>query len=433
MKPFVKWAGGKKQILSLILAKINGCLSSSNKKDYTFIEPFVGGGVVFISLKHDKVIINDLNKELMTAYRVIRNQPQELMKQLDIMYEDFYSGGHDYYKKIRDEDRSLDYQSFDELHIASRMIFLNKTCFNGLYRVNSEGFFNTPIGRNKIKAFYDRNNIEQLSKYLKTIPEENIMIGSYMYAMRRAGIGDIIYVDPPYDYIENDGFTKYQKEGFSFEDLQELRKECDKALDSEAFVIISNNDTKAVRKAFIDDFKHIYSFYYIEELNTKRMINCKGHLRNTGKEILIVGIPCSFPQVKDVTKLLEYIRIQGEKSISDISYLQKRFKVTNNRVSQVVSTLRYFDIIDSNNLFTDKGKALRKCSKRLLYREMKNVILEKELFKTVYCNDLVDTSDKMSMQRISDIIKSNTKSISNGMAIKRAKLVREIVDWCLAN
>ena len=433
MKPFVKWAGGKKQILPLILDKINGCISSTNKKDYIFIEPFVGGGVVFITLNNSRTIINDLNKELITAYRVIRNNPHELMKRLDVMFYEFSLRGEEYYKLIRSEDKEEGYPSFDDLHIASRMIFLNKTCFNGLYRVNSEGYFNTPMGRNKTKSFYDKKNIEQLSRFLKTIPEENIMNGSYKGAMRRAGIGDIIYIDPPYDYTENDGFTKYQKEGFTLEDLLELKEECDKALDSEAFVIISNNDTKAVREAFKNDSKHNYSFYYIEKLDTKRLINCKGNLRNTGKEILIVGIPCSFPQVKDVTKLLEYVRIKNEKDLKNEEYLLNRFGVTKLRVTQILSTLQYFDVVDNNFGFTIKGKELRKCSKKTLNREMKNVILEKPIFKEVYDSDSIDTSNKMDNSQIAEIIKRNSVNIKDGIAAKRAKFVREIVDWCLAN
>ena len=433
MKPFVKWAGGKKQILPLILEKIGGCISSTNKKDYYFIEPFVGGGVVFITLKNSRTIINDLNKELITAYRVIRNNPQELMNRLDIMYYEFSLRGEEYYKLIRSEDKEEGYQSFDDLHIASRMIFLNKTCFNGLYRVNSEGYFNTPMGRNKTRAFYDRKNIEALSRYLKAIPEDNIMNGSYKVAMQRASIGDIVYVDPPYDYTENDGFTKYQKEGFSLEDLKELKDECDKVLDSEAFVIISNNDTKAVRKAFENDSKHNYSFYYIEKLDTKRIINCKGNLRNTGKEILIVGVPCSFPQAKDITKLLEYVRIRNEKDIKNDDYLLNRFKVTKLRMTQVLSTLQYFDIIDNNNGFTSKGKILRKCSKKTINREMRNVILEKPIFRAVYEHDECDTSNKMTIHEISNVIKQECPKIRDGIANKRAKLVRDIIDWCLAN
>ena len=242
-----------------------------------------------------------------------------------------------------------------------------------------------------------------------------------------------IYIDPPYDYTENDGFTKYQKEGFTLEDLLELKEECDKALDSEAFVIISNNDTKAVREAFKNDSKHNYSFYYIEKLDTKRLINCKGNLRNTGKEILIVGIPCSFPQVKAVTKLLEYVRIKNEKDLKNEDYLLNRFGVTKLRVTQVLSTLQYFDVVDNNFGFTIKGKELRKCSKKTLNREMKNVILEKPIFKEVYDSDSIDTSNKMDNSQIAEIIKRNSVNIKDGIAAKRAKFVREIVDWCLAN
>lgn len=433
MKPFVKWAGGKKQILPLLLEKINGCLSATNKKDYTFVEPFVGGGVVFISLKNNRVIINDLNKELITAYRVIRDNPTELMERLDLMYLEFSLKGEEYYKQIRSEDKDEDYSSFDDLRIASRMIFLNKTCFNGLYRVNSEGYFNTPMGRNKIKAFYDKKNILALSTFLKSVPKENIMNGSYKMAMRRACIGDVVYVDPPYDYTENDGFTKYQKEGFTLEDLKELKEECDRVLDSEAFVIISNNDTKAVREAFKNDLKHNYSFYYIEKLDTKRLINCKGGLRNTGKEILIVGVPCSFPQSKEVAKLIEYVRIKNEKDIRNDEYLSSRFKVTKLRITQILSTLQYFEIIDNVGNFTEKGNALRKCPKKIINREMKKVILSKDIFKEIYEKDIIDTENKMCTQDIAGIIKSNNPRIKDGIALKRAKVIRDIVDWCLAN
>ena len=215
--------------------------------------------------------------------------------------------------------------------------------------------------------------------------------------------------------------------------MKELKEECDHALDSEAFVIISNNDTKAVREAFKNDTKHNYSFYYIEKLDTKRLINCKGNLRNTGKEILIVGVPCGFPQVKDVTKLLEYVRIKNEKDLNNEDYLLKRFKVTKLRVTQILSTLQYFDIIDNNFGFTDKGKKLKKCSKKSLNREMKNVILEKPIFREVFDKDFLDTANKTDDGQIIEIIKRHSNNIKDGIALKRAKFVREIVDWCLAN
>lgn len=434
MKPFVKWAGGKKQILDLVLKKIDECVSLvKNKNDFTFIEPFVGGGVVFLNLKNPHTIINDLNKELMTTYRIIRNHPQELMNELDVMYLNFRDRGTDYYLEVREEDRLPDYPYYDEIDIASRLIFLNKTCFNGLYRVNSEGYFNTPIGRNNITGLYNRKDIEKISNFLNRIPEDNIMNGSYKNAMNRSRFWDVIYVDPPYDYTENDGFTKYQKEGFSLEDLKELRQCCDEALDRESFVIVSNNDTKAVREAFKNDNKHNYSFYYIESINTKRTINCKGNKRDTGKEIIIVGIPCLFPQTKDVAKLIEYIRVKNANDIQNIDALVTRFKVTKARVRQVLSTLQYFDIINNENGFTDAGLLLRKCPRGDINRMMRDVILNKNFFAQVFCHDSVDTSKKWSVPEVTDIVINNVPGIGNNIATNRARIIREIVDWCLAN
>jgi len=433
MKPFVKWAGGKKQILPAIIQKIEECLSSFNKKDYVFIEPFVGGGVVFLSLANERTIINDLNKELITAYRVIRDRPEELMAILDQMFAEFLVGGEDYYREIRNLDREQCYESATDLQIASRMIFLNKTCFNGLYRVNSEGFFNTPMGRNKAKCLYDPKNIRELSAYLRKIPAENIMLGSYKNAMARASAGDIVYIDPPYDYIENDGFTKYQKEGFSLEDLRELREECDKALDSEAFVIISNNDTSAVRKAFENDSRHNYSFYAIEKLETKRLINCKGDRRRTGREILIIGTPCRFPQTKDVNKLLKFIRVRHAADIKKDDLLAKRFRVTKKEITQVLSTLRYFDILDSNREFTANGVALRQCPKIELRRKMRDIILAQPVFMAIFEKDSKNTAYKTDSQQMIEIMKSCNKNMRTGIARARVDCLRTIIDWCLAN
>lgn len=432
MKPFVKWAGGKKQILSLIKQKIFESARNS-KNEYTFIEPFVGGGVVFLSLKHDKTIINDLNKELITAYRVIRNNPVELMQQLDLMFEQFNLNGEDYYKAIRAEDREEGYPNFDDIHIASRMIFLNKTCFNGLYRVNSEGYFNTPMGRNKLCGFYDKKNLQQVSRYLNKLPEENIMNGSYKHAMRRASVGDIVYIDPPYDYTENDGFTKYQKEGFSFEDLLELKEECDRCLDNEAYVIMSNNDTKKVRDTFKNDGTHNYTFYYIEKLDTKRMINCKGSLRNTGKEIIVCGVPCGFPKTKEIDKTIEYIRVQKTDILKDEQKLIKRFRVSKITIANVFATLRYFGIVDALGNMTSDGMLVRKARKSDAKRVMRDIILKKEVFNKVYNEDIKDTAHKLSKEEIAEILMNDKPGLRRNMAMVRANIVEGIIDWCIAN
>lgn len=435
MKPFVKWAGGKKQILDPILDKIKKSVTAENK-DYTFIEPFVGGGVVFLALNHPNTIINDLNKELITAYRVVRDNPQALMNELDELYEVFRERGQDFYYEMRDEDKDPNYRNADDLFVASRMIFLNKTCFNGLYRVNSEGYFNTPIGRNRMISMYEKENLEKVSKFLKSIPEENIMNGSYRDAMRRAVMGDIVYVDPPYDYTENDGFTKYQKEGFSLEDLKELKQECDRCCDCGATVIISNNDTPKVRETFGNDTEHDYSFYFIDELNTKRSINCKGSLRNTGKEIIIWGLPLKFPTVCEMNLLLKYTRIKNPNDLKDEKLLEKRFRHSKTRVEQVISCLRYFKIINNNREFTDAGKSIRNAKSDKSNSALRRVLLNNEVINEIYKHDnaLSDKQERYNIVNIVRVIREHSQyEIKDSVANKTAKTIYEIVGWCLGN
>ena len=166
------------------------------------------------------------------------------------------------------------------------MIFLNRTCYNGLYRVNSKGQFNTPIGRYRNPTICDRQNITEIHEYLSS-PENDIRIlnGSYEEAIKLARDSDVIYIDPPYDYEDDDGFTKYQMSGFTFEDFRKLKSECDKALNKGAFVIISNNATQKVINLFEQD-PNYKIFYDISKFPTLRSINCNGAERKTGKEAI---------------------------------------------------------------------------------------------------------------------------------------------------
>jgi len=432
MKPFVKWAGGKKQLLPFIQKKIQDS-TYLNKKNFTLIEPFVGGGVVFLSQKHKKVIINDLNSELMVSYRVIRNNPEVLMKKLDDMYENFLNDKENYYLKIRAQDREDNYSTTSDENIAARFIFLNKTCFNGLYRVNSEGFFNTPMGRNKLKQLYDKKNINALSNYLKKIPETNILNGSYKNAMKKASVGDVVYVDPPYAYEEHDGFTKYQKEGFSLDDLKELKDECDRCLANEAYVIISNNDTKEVRAVFDNGLNFNYSFYYVDKIDSKRMINCRGHLRNTGKEIIIWGTPRAFPKISDISKLIEYLRIRDIQKLKNENSLSSHFEVSRLRVSLVLESLQYFGLIDILGNLTDKGILIRKTSNKDKNNIMKKIILEKELFQEIYHLHNELDNQKKPIKSIFELLLLSNPKLSHDEVKKRAKIVKNIMDWCLTN
>jgi DNA adenine methylase len=415
MKPFVKWAGGKKQILELILRKIEEC-SYNNESDFTLIEAFVGGGVVFINSKKSNTIINDLNLELILTYKAIRNNPTELMEKLDEMFINFNINKEEYYYKIRAIDREENFLNKPIIERAARLIFLNKTCFNGLYRVNSEGYFNTPIGRNKIKGLYNKNNLLKLSKFFNTIPNKNFLNGSYKKAIRMAKYGDVIYLDPPYSYIENDGFTKYQKEGFSLEDLRELKYECDEALKKGAFTIISNNDTKQVRALFKDDTDNRYNYYNFDKINSKRTINSKGSLRNNGKELIIVGSPRNFPIEINEQKMVKIICLKNNRNLDDLSKLSTMLHTKKKKVIGQLNNLKFFDFIDNDNQYNYKSLIIRKAKKPEKIKLMRNFILGHPFMNrlsTEYKNN-----NEFSADTISQILVNENPTISVTLASK---------------
>lgn len=431
LKPFVKWAGGKRQIIDIILEKISDSTKYDNKESYRFIEPFVGGGVVFLSLKNEKTIINDLNVELIKAYRVIRDEPEALMKRLDELFLEFKEKGEDFYYEMRKMDRKEFFKFYPDVEIAARMIFLNKTCYNGLYRVNSSGFFNTPIGRNNIRAFYDRKNILAISEYLKG-PGIEIMNESYEAAIKRAGMGDVVYIDPPYDYKEDDGFTQYQKSGFSFEDFLKLKEECDRALERGAYVIISNNYTEKVVKEFTNDKQHNYEFFDVMSLATKRSINCKADLRNNGEEILIWGIPCAFPYIKNVESLFPLIKIRNKDMIADFDFLDKRFsKYPHKTIIHMVSSLKFLGIIDSKNEFTERGIKLRKCQSGSddFKKEFALIIRDNRIFLPFYIQSCSNGGWSLTTDEITDILRKQYPGISSSIAKKRAEIVKIWTNW----
>ena len=434
LKPFVKWAGGKRQIIDIIIKKIEESTKFENEKSFRFIEPFVGGGVVFLTLQNKKTIINDLNFELMTTYKVIRDNPEELMNLLDEYYDEFIKRGAEFYYEMRKKDRDENFKKSGDLLIAARMIFLNKTCYNGLYRVNASGYFNTPIGRNSIKSFYDRKNISNISEYLKN---NDVIInnGSYEEVLDIAGMGDVVYIDPPYDYKEDDGFTKYQKAGFSFDDFIKLKTLCDKALERGAYIIISNNYTEKVVKEFRDDNQHSYEVFDIMNLATKRSINCKATLRNNGEEILIWGIPCSFPYVKNIESLFPFIKIRKKENISDFDYLKERFgkKYTYKRIMLMVSALKFLKIIDNRNEFTEDGLKLRKLKTGSdeFKKEFAQLILHNQSFLIFRVEKEKNWEWELSIDQIIKILQKKYGGISETSAKKKAEIIDIWIRWAI--
>lgn len=282
MIPFLKWAGGKRQLLNIIIPIIKKNLKQEN----TYFEVFVGAGAVFLELQHHNVIINDSNTELMITYQNIKTHPKELLKKLSEYKE---KHDKDFYYKIRALDRDLSvYKRISDVEKSARLIYLNKTCYNGLYRVNSKGQFNTPIGKYENPKIYDENNINQISQYLNTAHVE-IKNMDFVDAVQKAKRGDFLYFDPPYDY-EEQGFAHYQKEGFGVYDLNRLKETCDHLINKGCHVLISNHATTRVLSLFNNDnYEVIDVNYEIHRINVKRYIGSKVEQRKMVGEVLIHG------------------------------------------------------------------------------------------------------------------------------------------------
>lgn len=274
MESILKWAGGKRQLLSEIKKHIN----IEKMEGRTFYEPFVGGGALFLDLELENVVINDINSELMNVYIQVKNNPKGLIKFLKKHKENH---GREYYYKIRNIDRTKEINKLSAVEKAARTLYLNRVCYNGLYRVNSKGEFNVPLGKYVNPEIVFEEKIIQISEYLNTsyITMKN---SDFQEALKDAKSGDVVYLDPPYDY-EDGGFTSYTCDGFSKKDLRRLRVVCDELINKGCLVIISNNDTSYVNELFSS------SKYKIEHVQAKRMINCKGQKRNCVREVIIYG------------------------------------------------------------------------------------------------------------------------------------------------
>ncbi len=270
-KPILKWAGGKTQMLSELLPRIPQTYGR-------YIEPFFGGGALFFSLNPDQAIISDSNPELINMYlQIAHNVDQviECLQKYENTSEMFY------------EVRSLDWQSLSEPEAAARTIYLNKTCFNGLYRVNRNGQFNTPFGKYKNPKICDIDTLHLASEALK---KATILCGDYTLVLENyAQSGDFVFLDPPYLPIsENSDFKRYTKEQFYEDDHVELAKMIDRLHERGCYIILTNSNHPLVHQ--------LYKKYKIEIIQTKRHISCHGDTRK-GEDV-IVTIP---PKTKKVT------------------------------------------------------------------------------------------------------------------------------------
>ncbi len=269
ISPIVKWVGGKRQLLPEIMPLIN-------KKCSTYVEPFVGGGAVFFELQPKKAIINDYNSELVNVYTVVRDHSEELIEELE--KHNRYNNG-EYFYMIRALDRSEAYDTMSDTEKAARIIYLNKTCYNGLYRVNSAGQFNSPYGKYKNPNIVNEDSIRAMSRYLQS-NKITIRQGDYKEVLKGLRRGAFVYLDPPYMPISlSSSFTGYTENGFSYAQQVTLKEECDKLRKKGISFLQSNSDCPEIRD--------LYREYEIRTVQAKRRINSKGNKRVEINEVLI--------------------------------------------------------------------------------------------------------------------------------------------------
>ena len=270
LSPVLKCVGGKRQLLNYIIPMIP-------KNCSTYVEPFIGGGAVLFELQPKKAIINDFNSELINVYTVIRDYSEELIKELQF-HKDNNTSEHFY--AVREYDRKPEFFSqMTPVQKAARVIYLNKTCYNGLYRVNSAGQFNSPYGKYKNPNIVNETVIRAMSKYFN---ENNIVIKNedFKEALKGLRRGAFVYLDPPYMPISSSSsFTGYTENGFNEDKQRELKELCDK-LDKKGIKFLqSNSDCEFIRE--------LYSGYRIKTIKAKRAINSKGNSRGEINEVLI--------------------------------------------------------------------------------------------------------------------------------------------------
>ncbi len=271
-KPFVKWAGGKRQIVDKLLMY-------APDEFNTYYEPFVGGGALLFELSPKKAVINDSNKELINVYNVLRNE-EKFKKMCSILNTYEKNNSEEFYYELRNKDRNKSlFDRLSDYKRAGRTIYLNKACFNGLYRVNSKNEFNVPFGKKTKVNTYDIGNLITVSNYL-TMNDIKILNVDFEDSVKDAQKGDFIYFDPPYD-SETSIFNSYTEDGFGKEEQRRLAKVYKELSNKGCYVMLSNNNTTLI--------KELYKDFNIHIIEAKRSINSNGKKRGKVEEVIITN------------------------------------------------------------------------------------------------------------------------------------------------
>lgn len=298
-KPFLKWAGSKYQVVEELEKRLPKEIIDSGIIN-NYIEPFLGGGSLFFHLKNKyqlkKAFLFDINPELILCYQVLQKSPKSLINRLYKIQERYLSKTkeerHDFYYQIRTlyntQSHNFDYTRYGKEWVdrASFMIYLNKTCYNGLFRFNSKGYYNVPIGTHNDPRLFDENNILEVTRALKNT---KIVCGGYKESYNFIKKGCFVYLDPPYRPINpTSHFVEYSKESFTDKDQIELSHFFKAAADNGALLMLSNSDPKNYNEND-DFFEKLYEGYNFDRIPAIRKINCNANKRGPIQELIITN------------------------------------------------------------------------------------------------------------------------------------------------
>ncbi|MCX6382473.1 MAG: DNA adenine methylase [Armatimonadetes bacterium] len=271
VQPFLKWAGGKRQLLAAIRPLI------PTKID-RYYEPFVGGGAVLFDLQPRSAVINDCNAELVNCYTMIRDHPEELFLEVEK-----FANTREAFYDIRERDRNPDFVSLPPIERAARLLYLNKTCYNGLFRVNSQGQFNVPFGNYRNPLIADPAVIRAVSRYLNA-SGVTLLNTDFGEALKDTKRGDFVYMDPPYDPVsDTSSFTGYNLNGFDRAEQCRLKEVCDTLTTRGVKVLLSNSDTPFIRDLYAS------KEYAIHTVQARRNINSVAAKRGKVDEVFILN------------------------------------------------------------------------------------------------------------------------------------------------
>ncbi len=267
--PFVKWAGGKRQLIPQIRERMPEQFNN-------YYEPFVGGGAVIFELLPENALINDINRALINAYQMICDHPKEFLQEINRLDAEMWEDGKEYYYSLREHYNDKLMRDEFDVELAALFVFINKHCFNGLYRVNGKGLFNVPYNNSR-RSSVDEQSIMEISEYLRNV---TIISGDFEAACEGARAGDFVFIDSPYAPLNPTSFESYTKEGFDIESHRRLANLFDELTARGCYCMLTNHNTELINELYGN------KGYTIDVVSVKRMINSDASNR-VGEEVII--------------------------------------------------------------------------------------------------------------------------------------------------